>query len=103
MAFVLDLGFDEFPELFKPNQLVIVHGDAEMADNALANLAAGPYRLDELDGAARAVGGCLDAQEHDGGKDSGPRRGCLRLYPARHYTGEMTMRLCKWLQMWGLF
>ena len=95
MALVLDLGLDEFPELFEPNQLVIVHGDAEMADNALADLAADPYRLDELDGASRAVGGCLDAQEHDGGKDSGSKRGCLRLYLTRHYTGEMTMRLCK--------
>ena len=63
LALVVQLRLDVFPQLPQPLQLVLVHGHTDVADDALADLAAVAHALDELHRASRAVGGGLDANE----------------------------------------
>ena len=66
LALVLQLRLDVLAQLPQALELVIVHGHADVADDALSDLAAVAHGLDELDRASRAVGRGLDAHEHGG-------------------------------------
>ena len=66
LALVLQLRLDVLAELPQALELVLVHGHADVADDALPDLAAVAHALDELDRASRAVRGGLDAHEHGG-------------------------------------
>ena len=66
LTLVLQLRLDVLAELPQALELVLVHGHADMADDALSDLAAVAHGLDDLDRASRAVGGGLDAHEHGG-------------------------------------
>ena len=61
-----ELGLDDLRQFLQALQLVVVHGDADMADDLLSDLVAVANRADDLDGLPGAVGGVLDAYEHGG-------------------------------------
>ena len=62
LALVLQLRLDVLAEL--PQALVLVHGHADVAHDALSDLDAVAHGRDELNRASRAVGRGLDANEH---------------------------------------
>ena len=66
LALICKLRLDVFPKPPQALQLVLVHGHADVADDALAHLAAVAHALDQLHRAAGAVGRGLDAHEHGG-------------------------------------
>ena len=65
-ALVQHPGLDVLGKLPERAFLLRVHGDADMADDALADLLALADGLDDLDRLPRRVPGCLDANEHGG-------------------------------------
>ncbi len=66
LVLVLQLRLDVLAEPPQALKLVLIHGHTDVADDALADLAAVTHAFDELDRAARAIGGGLDAYEHGG-------------------------------------
>jgi len=65
LGFSLQFGFDVLAEIAETMEFVLIHGNADVAYDALADLAVFTVTLDELDGLAGAVGRGLDANEHE--------------------------------------
>ena len=71
----LQFGFDHFGQVFEADQLIVIHGDADMAHDTLFDGLAVTYRRDDLHRLPGAVGGGFHAYEHTG-KGSRDKQRC---------------------------
>ena len=62
----LQFGFDYFGQVFQSDQLILIQGDTDMADDALSDGITGAHRRDDLHRLTGAVGGGFHAYEHRG-------------------------------------